>query len=164
MSEKSVGRQGVTVGIIGAATVAAWFLLLDVIQGRPFFTPAVLGSSLFLGLQDLEQVEITAGVVLAYTALHVAVFILLGIAVVAAVRRARRTPPLILGIILVFVTFQALFMGSLAIAAEYILGALAWWGIAVGNFLAALTMGIYIWTKDPALKEALERKQFHRKQ
>ena len=164
MPERSTSNQGVVVGLIGAGTVAAWFLLLDVVQGRPFFTPALLGSALFQGLRDMDQVEITAGVVLGYTAFHLIAFIVLGIIAVAAVRRARRTPPLILGIILVFVTLQALFLGSLTIAAEYVLGALAWWGVAVGNLLAALAMGMYLWKEDPALKEAVERKPFHRKQ
>ena len=37
-------REGVVAGLLGAASVAAWFFVLDVVNGRPFFTPAVLGA------------------------------------------------------------------------------------------------------------------------
>jgi len=162
MVERTAWKQGLMVGLIGAVTVAVWFFILDMVRGRPFFTPAALGSTVFLGVRDLDSVQVTVGIILGYSAIHLAAFVLLGTLVVVIARRARKTPPLILGALLVFVTFQALFMGVLAIAAEHLLGALAWWGVAIGNLLAAVTMGYYVWEKDPALKQALEREPFDR--
>jgi hypothetical protein len=162
MAERTAWKQGLMVGLIGAVTVAVWFFILDMVRGRPFFTPAALGSTVFLGVRDLDSVQVTVGIILGYSAVHLAAFILLGTLVVVIARRARTTPPLILGALLVFVTFQALFMGVLAIAAEHLLGALAWWGVAIGNLLAAVTMGYYVWEKDPALKQALEQEPFDR--
>jgi hypothetical protein len=162
MAARSIWVQGIIVGMIGAATVAVWFFIIDLVLGRPLFTPAALGSALFLGTQELEAVEVTAGIVTAYTLFHLAAFAILGAAVVRIVRRARKTPPLVLGALLIFVVFQALFMGLLAIAAEFLLGALAWWAVAVGNILAALTMGYYVWEKDPTLQEAVEQEPFDR--
>jgi hypothetical protein len=162
MSERSAGQQGVVVGLLGAGVVAAWFLALDLILGRPFFTPATLGSAVFLGVRDLEAVEVSVAMVLGYSVLHLAAFLLLGWLVVVVTRRARRTPPLLLGAILVFVVFQALFMGIMAILAEFVLGALTWWAIAIGNLLAAGAMGYFIWERDPALKEAVRREPFDR--
>jgi hypothetical protein len=37
--------DGVTAGIVGAITLAGWFLMLDVARGQPFATPALLGRS-----------------------------------------------------------------------------------------------------------------------
>lgn len=162
MATKSVWTGGLVVGLIGAAAVAAWFFVIDLVLGRPFFTPAALGSALFLRVQELDAVEVSAGIVAGYTVVHLAAFFLLGVAVVAIVRRAHRTPPLVLAALLLFVVFQALFMGLVAIAAEFLLGALAWWAIAVGNLLAALAMGYYVWEKDPTLREAVEQEPFDR--
>src|SRR5204863_4981813 len=40
-------QEGLIAGLVGAATVALWFLLVDTVQGRPLYTPTVLGSALF---------------------------------------------------------------------------------------------------------------------
>ena len=45
----SVIEDGVLVGIIGAAVVAAWFFILDIARSQIFFTPSLLGSVIFLG-------------------------------------------------------------------------------------------------------------------
>jgi hypothetical protein len=34
-------QEGIVAGVIGAATVAIWFLILDTLKGRPFYTPTV---------------------------------------------------------------------------------------------------------------------------
>src|SRR3954471_16249644 len=47
MESHSPTREGTLAGIIGAASVALWFLIVDSIAGRPFFTPAILGASVF---------------------------------------------------------------------------------------------------------------------
>ncbi len=41
-SHSKTYEEGMIAGLIAAATIAVWFLLLDVFQGRPFFTPNVL--------------------------------------------------------------------------------------------------------------------------
>ena len=40
----SIAREGFLDGVIGAAAVAIWFLILDTLAGQPFYTPAVLGA------------------------------------------------------------------------------------------------------------------------
>ena len=39
--------EGMIAGVIGASVIALWFFVLDIIQGRPFHTPTVLGTALF---------------------------------------------------------------------------------------------------------------------
>ena len=48
-------EDGILAGIIGAAVVAIWFLVLDTARGQMFITPSLLGSVIFFG-QSPEQV------------------------------------------------------------------------------------------------------------
>ena len=50
-SEHNWLGEGSTVGVIGALTVAGWFLVMDLIHGVPFFTPNVLGQVILFGRQ-----------------------------------------------------------------------------------------------------------------
>lgn len=159
MASGSMWQKGIAAGMIGAVTVAVWFFVIDLILARPFFTPAALGSALFQGVREYEMVQVTTGVVLGYTALHLAAFAGLGIAVALAAQWVRKRPPVILGVLLLFVVLQAFFFSLLAVAAEFLLGALAWWGIAGGNLLAAAAMGTWIWQGDPELREAVEHEE-----
>ncbi len=148
-------QEGMTAGLLGAVVVALWFLLFDIMRGEPFFTPAALGSALFLGAGSIDQVQVTAWTVLGYTVMHFAAFGVTGFLAAAIATQAEETPPLLLGAILLFVAFEAFFLGLLAMVAEFLLGPLAWWSIAVGNVLATVAMGYYLWKKHPKLREAL---------
>src|SRR2546425_12202169 len=44
---RSVLREGVVAGLIGAVVVAVWFLVFDPARGRPFLTPGLLGVAVF---------------------------------------------------------------------------------------------------------------------
>ncbi len=72
LSRRRVLREGLVAGLIGAGSVASWFLVVDIIAGRPFFTPAVLGSAVFWGLRDATTVIIGFQAVASYTVIHVA--------------------------------------------------------------------------------------------
>ena len=142
-------------GLIGAGVVAAWFLIFDLGRGVPLFTPAALGSTLFLGANSIDDVTVSAVTVFGYTVFHLGAFILTGFLAAAIAAAADETPPLVLAAVLFFAVFEAFFMGTLAMVAEFLLGTLAWWTIAVGNLLAALSMGWYLWMHHPKLREAL---------
>ena len=155
LSTNRVVREGIVSGLIGAAVVAGWFLLFDLLRGHPFFTPAALGSALFLGSTTVADVSVDAATVIGYTVLHILAFMVTGILAAAIVTAADDTPPLILGAVMFFAVFEAFFMGLLAMVAEFLLGALAWWTIAVGNVMAAVAMGWYLWEHHPKLRAAL---------
>ena len=155
LAESRVVREGIVSGLIGAAVVAGWFLIFDLARGQPFFTPGALGSTLFLGADSMEAIRVDAVTVAGYTVLHVFAFVLTGFLAAGIVAAAERTPPLILGAVLFFAVFEAFFMGTLAMLAEFLLGALAWWTIALGNLLAAGAMGYYLWRCHPKLRAAL---------
>ncbi|MBI4546044.1 MAG: hypothetical protein HY703_12660, partial [Gemmatimonadetes bacterium] len=88
-------REGLIAGALGAGAVALWFLVLDVILGRIFFTPAALGSALFFGARRAADIQITGATVLGYTVVHVAAFLLTGFVAAALATEAERDPPLL---------------------------------------------------------------------
>jgi hypothetical protein len=148
-------REGLLAGLIGAAVMAVWFLVLDVWVGRMFFTPAALGSALFLGAGQPAAVQITAGTVLAYTFVHVAVFLALGVVFGGLVWRAEEHPSLMLALVLLFVTTLTLSIGVITILASWLLAELRWWAVAVGNLLAAGSMTFFLWQRHPGVGRAL---------
>jgi hypothetical protein len=140
-------RDGVIAGLIGAVSVATWFFVLDVIAGRPFFTPAVLGASLL---------QVTGGEfggrglvfhVIVYSIFHVVAFVALGI-VATLVSNALELQPKAVNVTLaLFALFElAYLLGVRAAAASELFGTYAWWHFGAGNLIAAILMGRYIWT------------------
>lgn len=155
LREHQTVREGLVAGLIGAGAVMLWFLVLDIVRGQLFFTPAALGSALFFGARGIAEVQITAGTVIGYTTLHVAAFIIVGFVASALAGAAEREPPLLLGLALLFVTFEVLFIGLLAIMATWLLDALRGWTVIVANLIAAVVMGAYLWHEHPKLQEEL---------
>jgi hypothetical protein len=81
-------REGVTVGLIGAAIVRLWFFIVDLAAGAPLRSPAFLGAALFDGARS-EAVIPTARLV-GYTAVHLAGFVVLGLGVAGFFALAER--------------------------------------------------------------------------
>lgn len=143
------------VALIGAAVVALWFLALDIFRGRLFFTPAALGSAIFLGARGEGQVEISAMTVLGYTVLHVAAFLAVGWIAVRIFRARAEEPRAVLGAALLFITMEVFVIGVLAILASWLLDALSLWSVALGTLLAALAMGLYLLRQYPGVEGEL---------
>ena len=155
LRQSRVFKEGLIAGLVGAGTVALWFFIVDMGRGQPFFTPGALGSALFLGSTDPTAVSVSVATVASYSILHIGAFFATGFIAAAIAGYAEDTPPLILGGVMLFLAFEAFFMGLMALSAEFLLSSLAWWAILVGNVLATLTMGSYLWAKHPKLREAL---------
>ncbi len=115
------------------------------------------GSAAFGGVTSAADVQVTALTVLGYTAIHFAGFIIVGLVFAALVLRAEESPPLLMGLALLFVTFETLLLGLVAIVAAWLLDALAWWSIGVGNLLAAAVMAVYLWRSHPKLRGEVRR-------
>ncbi len=162
LADHRIVREGIVAGVVGAGIVAVWFFLFDAVRGHLFFTPGALGSALFLGVSSVEAIEVSFWTVAGYTIFHLAAFAVVGLLASAIVWQAEVMPPLLLGAVLLFVAFEAFFLGLLAVVAEFLLGPLAWWSIAVGNLLAVLGMGWFFWRRHPKLKEALAADPFDR--
>lgn len=150
-----VVREGVAAGLLGAAVVAVWFLILDMIVGRPLFTPAALGSAMLYGAAAADSVVVSPGTVLGYTLYHIAAFTLLGVVASALITQVEKFPPLVFGLIVLFVVFETFVVLLVAMLGAWLMQELAWWGVLVGNILAALSIGEFLRRRHPRLQEAL---------
>jgi hypothetical protein len=148
-------REGFMAGLIGAGAVALWFFVVDIIAGRPFFTPAMLGSAVFWGVRDPALVVIEYSRIIGYTMIHVSAFIIVGTVAAALAAEVEVAPPTLYVIVLAFAVFEFGFYIMLAVLAQPLLGALTWWAVAIGNAIAAYGMGLYLWREHPKIKEAL---------
>src|SRR5204863_254585 len=116
-------------GVVGAAAIALWFLALDGVKGRPFYTPTVLGTALFrggAGLQSPETLPIDFEMVLSFTWVHVLAFLIIGVGASRLLGIAERNPSFGFGIVLLFVVFEFGFLLVCMLFAEPVLRALTW--------------------------------------
>jgi hypothetical protein len=149
-----VDVEGISAGILGAATIAMWFFVLVVFNGRPFYTPSILGSALFrrgVGIDELQTLPISVEMVLIYTWVHGLAFCVIGGVASRLLALAERNVNFGFGILLFFVIFEFGFVAAALVFAEPILHALAWPAVLMGNLLAAAAMGLYFWRHHPYL-------------
>ena len=148
-------QEGIVAGIIGAATVAVWFLVVDAVQGRPLYTPTVLGTALFgrgTGLGSLATLPVSLDMVLMFTWVHGLAFAAIGGVASRLLGMAERNPSIGFGVVLLFVVFEFGFTVTAMLVAEPVLKALTWPAVLVANLLAAAAMGGYFWLRHPALR------------
>jgi hypothetical protein len=136
-------REGIIAGLIGAAIVAAWFLIYDAARGQPLRTPAMLGAAAFQGMRDPSAVTITPGLVAQYTVLHGVVFALFGILIAYLIVSAQSQPSRLLLVFIALMSFEVAFLAILMWWAHPVVTALGWWTILVANALAAGGMLVY---------------------
>lgn len=162
--EKEIGTrtflmEALSTGLLGAATVALWFFVVDVIGGAPLRTPGILGSAVFFGISSPEEAVINVFTVGLYSILHGAVFFFVGIGTTVVVRAADRAPHVLALFVLLTVVLQALFVGGTAILAQFLLGAIAWWAVLGGNLLASFLMGSLLLYWHPVTAKNLKDSQ-----
>jgi hypothetical protein len=153
-NERSILREGTIAGLLGAATVALWFLIFDALRGKPFLTPALLGSAVFYGVRDPTGVDPALGPILGYTVLHGLAFIAFGIVAATFIAVSEREPALFVAVVILFACFEMFFLGVLSAVGASIIGALVWWSILIGNMLAAIVMLWYFFVGHRALPRA----------
>ncbi|HET8669837.1 MAG TPA: hypothetical protein VFM05_04200 [Candidatus Saccharimonadales bacterium] len=151
MSAKAlVSLDGVVAGLIGAATVAIWFLFIDAVTRLPLYTPSVLGEGfllrepgLVLNLREQDSVKLT----LMYSGVHGLVFIVLGVLAAYLLMLFTRQVNLAVMLIAIFAVLELGFIGTAFIVAKPVLDELAWPIVLTGNFLAAAGMACYLWLR-----------------
>jgi hypothetical protein len=152
-SAERVWQEGIAAGLLGAAVIAVFFLVIDAVQGRPFYTPSLLGAALFR--RDLlaggTDLPISFDRVLHYSWVHGLVFCLVGGLASRLFSLAEERPNVGFGIFLFFVVFEFGFVGLALAFAAPILHALSWPAVLVGNLLAATAMALYLWRRHPGL-------------
>ena len=151
----SIVREGLVAGFLGATAVAVWFFVVDLIGGRPLFTPNILGEGLLSVFG--RSPEPRALNIIGYTIFHYAAFTLVGMLAVVLVHAGERIPSVLAGSMILFVAIELGFYGLVALLQQTVLGNFAWYQILAGNLLAALLMGTYLWRSHPAMREGLVR-------
>lgn len=140
--------SGVVAGLIGASAVALFFLVIDMIEGRPLWSPHALGSALFLGQRPDAQAAPQAVMVLAYTIAHGVVFIAFGVPaafqVLARGEPMRRASAAIAVAVALFIGFEVVFFAFGELFLEGIIGALGVFRVSIGNALAAALMAAFL--------------------
>ena len=151
----SIVREGVIAGVLGATAVAVWFFVVDLIGGRPLFTPNVLGEGLLSVFGRSPEPRVLN--IIGYTIFHYVAFTLVGMLAVVLVHQGERRPSVLAGSMILFVAIELGFYGLVALLQETVLGNFAWYQILAGNLLAAALMGTYLWRSHPAMREGLVR-------
>jgi hypothetical protein len=149
-----VYQEGIVAGILGGLAVAVWFLVVDLAQGRPLYTPTVLGTALFgrgVWPGPLESMPPSLEMVAMFTWVHLLAFAVIGVVVSRLLVMAEEHPSLGFGFVLLFVILEACFTAAVMIVAAPVLRALTWPAILVANLLAAAVMAGYFWLRHPTL-------------
>ena len=153
----AVLRDGLVAGALGAATVALWFLLLDVIQLRPLHTPTVLGTLLMAGPEAARVATPSAAPIAFYTVFHVAVFASLGLGLSWLTTLFERQP--MVGFVMLMLTLflQVGFFVVDAAVDTMLSGQLGAWKIVLANLFSAVVMVTYVWRHHPGIGASLAR-------
>jgi hypothetical protein len=151
----SVLREGFVAGLIGATSVAIWFLIVDLLVRSPLYTPRVLGRALWSVFGPIREGTIVF--VATYTVFHYAAFIIIGIIIAVIIHWADREPGVLAGFLILFVAFELGFYGLSSILDHFVpLGDLAWYQVAIGNLIASALMGTYFYRLHPSITRELQ--------
>lgn len=159
LAERPLVRDGVITGLVGAAAVALWFLVVDIMASIPFYTPAALGSAILLGASSPAEVRLNFGVIGAYSFLHLFAFCGVGVAFAWGAERIERAPGFWLLALMAFIVVEGLFVATAGIVSEWVLGTLGWVQIGVGNLVAIAAMGMWLWQTHPRLRQQLTERE-----
>src|SRR5262245_16993639 len=140
MDRHRILSEGLGVGLAGAAAVAVWFLVFDLIAGVPFRTPALLGAVLFHGLRDPSELVITARLVGAYTIVHCGLFVLFGWAAAGLFTLADRDRHVLFAVLMLFLCFEVAAFAFVAVIGSWLLHTITLGAIIGANVIATVVM------------------------
>ena len=150
-------REGFITGIIGAAVVAVWFLVIDLAQGRPLATPSVLGQVILFRSTAPVITPVDSSAVVAYTLLHLGAFVLFGIAVTQLVHLAMSSPLARFGLMIVAVCFEVFFLIATFALFKGTSDLFPWWSVLAANTLSLAGMGLYLKRSHPGLRHQYQK-------
>ena len=147
-------RDGVVLGLIAYAAVAAFYAAFDVLAARgTLYTVDLLGKAAFRGLRDPAvlqlpiKLDVTA--IFLYNALHLAASLAIGCVVAWLIHQAEgrpRSAPLLFGAIVGGYVVTILAVGMLTRPFRELL---PWWSIVAANTAAVALAGSWVVWKWP---------------
>jgi hypothetical protein len=132
-------------GSIGGSIVALFFLLLDSIQGRPFFTPSLMGTVLFTSGLAHPAADVRMDMVAYYTLVHFAVFGILGGVVAVLLRQVElhsKHPAVML--VTIFLLTEVLFVAAATMTMPGVVAVVGAPKILAANVLGAAGMASFL--------------------
>jgi hypothetical protein len=159
MSNRTL-KEGVVLGLIGYAVVAAFYAVFDVLAARGFlYTVNVLGKAVFRGLRDpavlAMPLAVDMGAVVFYTLLHLVVSLAIGF-VVAWLAGQLEGPPAqarLAALVIMAGFFVTIF--GIGMVSGPIRELLPWWSVVLANAMAVVLGGAYLLTGHPGLLKRL---------
>ena len=150
--------DGLFTGMIGALSVALWFLVLDLVAGRPLYTPALLGTVLLHGgAAAARGITIQPLEIAAYTAFHFVIFVAFGLLVSYLMTLFEKFPIMFFVLLVMALCLQVGFFALNVWFGAELLGLLKPWTVIVANVLAAAGMAIYQWKRHPSVVKNIDR-------
>lgn len=149
--QHSTLREGLLTGLIGGVVVAVWYLVVDLGRGQLLHTPSVLGQ-VFVGADTTPSLAVAPQAVAQYSVLHFAVFLLLGIVLVALTHLATRSPSLRMAVWLGLVIAFLFFLGFLFMLYSATGERFPWWSAMGGSVLGIGSMAVFLWRTHPGLR------------
>ncbi|PYO73636.1 MAG: hypothetical protein E6K55_13595 [Gemmatimonadetes bacterium] len=132
--------DGVVGGVLAGLVVAVWFLVVDSLAGRPFYTPTALASALMRQAVGSPTLRLVA----AYTVVHFGVFALLGTAMAGAIAALRTPPRLLLGVLFGLVAQEVAFYAGLALSDASRVAIVPWPHVVAANVLSGFVLMNYL--------------------
>lgn len=151
--EHSTVREGVIAGLIGGGATALALFVVDLLAGRPFYTPSVLGQ-VFFGIGSPAGHSVIPAAVAGYTVVHFALFILGSIGTAWLVHASIREPAWRFGTLLFFFSVFPLFPAILLVLVWRTGQDLPWWSLMLGGLVATVALGLYFWRGHDALRRS----------
>lgn len=155
---RSPWKEGVLAGLVGAAAIALWFLILDTFRGQALHTPTVLGTAFFRGGAGLEEgtLPVSIAMVTLYSVVHWLAFTVTGMLAALLVAAAARAGAVWTSILVFFGLFAVLEFGfrlaGATLLTQEALYKLAWQNVMTGNLLAAAAMGVFLMQRQRSAK------------
>jgi hypothetical protein len=153
-SRSQIILDGALAGVIGAIVVAIWIFIFDLARGHPLQTPLLLARDL-LALGSAGSHDAAALLLLAYTVLHFAAFIAIGIIGALLLEAAEGEPPFIYSVLIFTAAFEVFFIAVALFLGPDVSAELRWWAIVVGNLLATAAMAAFFFSRHQALAHNL---------
>lgn len=150
-------REGATAGLLGAATVALWFFVVDLVTGRALYTPLTLGES-FLNILGLWRGQGMLEVIVLYTIWHVLAFVIVGTLAAWVLNVSETEPGHLAGLFLLFAVFEiAFYLYLFILSRNGRFVDIAWYQIGAANLLAAFVMGRYLFRRHPGALHEMDK-------
>ena len=144
----STVREGAIAGALGAAVIAVWYFILDLLAGQLLATPNRIAQTLFgSGSSDAGNL----GTIAVVTVVHFVVFMAAGVALTALVHLATRHIAWRMGVLLALVIGLGFFAGLGYAAGLSDSSPVPHWKSLGGALVAVLAMAVYLWHSHPEL-------------